>query len=290
MAYLTFILFTTAAVYTIVQKYREIHEEKTTPVIAEFWPEISPRTFIQDTDNTQKQTEKKQKDSKSNKEGSLKNQSKENENIEEEIFTYLQGPKSWLQRRDWSGSWGSEFYDGGSFGAFGCGLCCLANVYSTVSTFWCTPVDMYKFAKRNTGYGGGGAIAWKYMDSILTSLGMQSRLRHKPESYSDFKKHISESSCSIVLVSSDASKCYWTDTPGHYVTIFLYNKEEDTVFLADSGDPSHNRHWVKLRKIYKSLKMASEWQYLCVGDYNKENDTWKHKALDGEWVRPEYIS
>lgn len=290
MAGLIFILFIISAVYTIVQKYNEMKEivEKAkaiSPVIAErhFWSDTSSGIFGEDTKKNNKK--ENQKNSKNND-----MESQAENNIEDSVFTYLQGPKSWSERRDWSGAWGSEFYDGGSFGAFGCGLCCLANVYSSISSFQCTPIDMYRFAKKNTGYGGGGAIAWEYMDSILMGLGFESRLRRKPDSYSDFKKQISEASCSIVLVSSEASKCYWTNTPGHYVTIFLYNKEDDTVFLADSGDPEHNRHWVELRKIYKSLKTVSEWQYLCVGNYNKENDTWKHKDLNGQWVKPDYIS
>lgn len=289
MAILIFILFVIAAVYTIIQKYTEIKNEKSAYVIQEidFFHKISSEIFTQDDKDTKSNTKNNQEDQKSRND-KLENQT--GKNIEEDIFTYLQGPKSWSQRLDWSGSWSSEFYDGSSFGAFGCGLCCLANVYSTVSNFCCTPVDIYRFAKRNTEYGGGGAIAWEYMDSILANLGIESNLRRKPDSYNDFKKQISESSCSIVLVSSDASKCYWTNTPGHYVTIFLYNKKNDTVFLADSGDPSHNRHWVELRKIYKSLKNTSEWQYLCVGNYNKKNDKWKHKALNGEWVKPSYIS
>ena len=290
MAVLILVLFIVAAAYTIVQKYNELQERKAAPVIAEvdFGSDISSGVFTENVEDTQDNTDKKQEEDQNNKKNDKKD--KVEKNIEEEIFTYLQGPKSWSQRRDWSGSWGSEFYDGGSFGAFGCGLCCLANVYSTMSNFYCTPVDMYRFAKRNTEYSGGGAIAWEYMDNILTNLGIQSKLRRKPDNYNEFKKQISEASCSIVLVSSDASRCYWTDTSGHYVTVFLYDKENDMVFLADSGDPSHNRQWVQLRKIYKSLKSASKWQYLCIGDYNKENDTWKHKALNGEWVKPDYIS
>lgn len=42
---------------------------------------------------------------------------------EDGIYTYLQGPKSWKERREWSGKWGKTFYDGQSFGAFGCGFC-----------------------------------------------------------------------------------------------------------------------------------------------------------------------
>ena len=44
---------------------------------------------------------------------------------EDGIYTYLQGPKSWKERREWSGKWGKTFYDGKSFGAFGCVLCAL---------------------------------------------------------------------------------------------------------------------------------------------------------------------
>ena len=215
---------------------------------------------------------------------------KPKEYSEEEVYTFLQGPKSWDERRDWSGSWGHTYYDGSSFGAFGCGLCCLANVYSTQSRYRCTPIDVYRFAKRQTYYGGGGAIAWEYMESILEKLGFSCSLQKKPRSYQAFQEQMVGAKCSIVLVSSDNSTCYWQDTPGHYVTIFMYDEEKDMVFLADSGNPNHNRHWVSLRKIYKSLKTASEWQYLKVGGYNSEKDTWHHKKIEGNWIRPDYIS
>ena len=45
----------------------------------------------------------------------------------EKIATFLQGPKSWKERREWSGKWGKDLYDGGSLGGFGCGLCCMAH-------------------------------------------------------------------------------------------------------------------------------------------------------------------
>ena len=50
-----------------------------------------------------------------------------------QIYTYLQGPKSWNQGIDWSGEWGESYMDGGSFGGFGCGLCCMANIYSSLT-------------------------------------------------------------------------------------------------------------------------------------------------------------
>ena len=32
------------------------------------------------------------------------------------VATFFQGPKAYEGRREWSGKWGKEFYDGGSFG------------------------------------------------------------------------------------------------------------------------------------------------------------------------------
>lgn len=204
---------------------------------------------------------------------------------EEGIYTYLQGPKSWKQRLKWSGEWGTTFYDGGSFGGFGCGLCCIANVYSSLTKYQCTPVDAYSYAKKNTEYWGGGAIAWGYMRQTLSSIGFDCSVKKKPSTYKKFKKDIADSECAIVLVSSYNSTCYWQDTPGHYVTIFLYDEKTEKVFLADSGDPKHNRHWVPLRKIYKSLKTASAWQYLTVDSYDEVKDNWKHKSVKGNWVK-----
>lgn len=206
-------------------------------------------------------------------------------NLEEEIYTFLQGPKSWNKRLQWSGEWGVTHYDGGSFGGFGCGLCCIANVYSSLTKYQCTPVDAYRYAKKNTEYSGGGAIDWGYMRQSLTSLGFDCGVRKKPDSYRKFQKEIAASQSAIVLVTSAESKCYWKSTPGHYVTIFLYNPENDKVFLADSGDPNHNRHWISLRKIYKSLKTVSPWQYLLVGDYDEGQDQWHHKKAEGNWVK-----
>ncbi len=206
-------------------------------------------------------------------------------NPEKGIYTFLQGPKSWQRRLKWSGSWGTTFYDGGSFGGFGCGLCCIANVYSSFTKYRCTPVDAYYYAKKHTGYSGGGAIAWGYMRRTLTSLGFTCSVAKKTNSYQDFQKKIADSKAAIVLVSSSNSTCYWKDTPGHYVTIFLYDKGTDRIFLADSGDPEHNRHWVSLRKIYQSLKTSSPFQYLYVSKYNEKKDQWKHKQAEGDWVR-----
>ena len=69
-------------------------------------------------------------------------------NPEDEIYTFLQGPKSWNSRLEWSGEWGESYVDGGYFGGFGCGLCCMANIYSSLTPYQCSPVDMYHYAKK----------------------------------------------------------------------------------------------------------------------------------------------
>lgn len=206
-----------------------------------------------------------------------------------QIYTYLQGPKSWNQGIDWSGEWGESYMDGGSFGGFGCGLCCMANIYSSLTPYQCSPVDMYRYAKKHTGYGGGMAIDWGHIRRGLTSLGLHCHVERKQETYHEFRENIRKSKCAIVLVSSANSTVHWKNTPGHYVTIFEFQEKTDKVFLADSGDPDHNRRWIHLKKVYRSLKTASNWQYLVVSGYDKQKDHWHHKKANGTWNRPSYL-
>lgn len=205
----------------------------------------------------------------------------------EKMATFLQGPKSWEERREWSGKWGREMYDGSGFGGFGCGLCCMANIYTSFTPYVCSPVDIYKYAQKVTEYGGYGAIDWGYMKGTLKSAGFTCDVGRKPKDYKDFQKIVADSVASIVVVSSNDSDCYWKDTPGHYVTLLQYNEMTDEIFLGDSGDPSHNRHWVDLKKIYKSLKTANNWQYMTVTSYDEGQDNWKHKKISGSCVLPE---
>lgn len=210
---------------------------------------------------------------------------KSKEEREQEIYTFLQGPKSWHSRLAWSGEWGESFYDGGSFGGFGCGLCCVANLYSSLTEYECSPIDAYRYAKKNTAYAGGGAIAWGFLRKTLSLTGFTCEVKKKPMQYAEFQADMKESMGMLVLVSSQDSDCFWKDTPGHYVTIFLYDEKEDKVFLADSGEPKRNRRWISLKKVYRSLKTASDWQYLPVTGYQKQKDHWKHKKAGGVWVR-----
>lgn len=205
----------------------------------------------------------------------------------EKIATFLQGPKSWKKRLAWSGKWGKEYYDGASFGAFGCGLCCMANIYTTFSGYECSPIDIYEYAKRKTEYSGGGAIDWGYIKETFKCLGFTSDVWRKPHKYEQFQQMVKDAMACVVVVSSNNSDCYWKNTPGHYVTLFSYDNMSDKIFLADSGDPSHNRHWVELKKIYKSLKTANNWQILAVTAFDPKKDRWRHSGFGGICVLPD---
>lgn len=205
---------------------------------------------------------------------------------EEKAYSFLQGPLSWKRRLTWSGVWGKTYYDGDSFGGYGCGLCCLANIYSTLTDYEATPVNLYAYAKKVTDYGGGGPIDWVYMYQVLQKLGMEAKLMKKPDSYREFREDIENCLNAVVLVCSYDSTCYWENTDGHYVTILGYDPETEEIFLGDSGDPTHNRQWVSLDKIYQSLKTSSRWQYLCVNSYDDQSCSWKHEYAGGRWVRP----
>ncbi len=211
-------------------------------------------------------------------------------NPEDNVYSFFQGPKCWEERREWSGKWGNEYYDGANFGAFGCGFCCMANIYSTMTEYKCTPLQMYEHSKKVTLYGGGGAISWGLMRQTMVDLGFQVELGDKPATYKEFKELVASNPATLILVSSYNDDSYWQNTPGHYVTLFLYDKGTETAFLTDSGDPNHNRQRVKLKTMYKALKTSSDFQYMTVVSYDESKDNWKHKKAGGTWVKPEYIA
>ena len=206
---------------------------------------------------------------------------------EHAIYSYLQGPKSWKEKRPWSGKWGKEIHDGSSFGSFGCGFCCMANIYSTITENKCTPLDIYERAKKVSFYGGGGAISWKLMRKTMADIGFTVELGEKPPTYGEFADKMKQTQAMLVLVSSYNDDSYWKDTPGHYVTLFMYDEGKQDVFLADSGDPEHNRHRVSLKTIYKALKTSSDFQYMSFLSYDENKDNWKHKSTEGNWILPE---
>ena len=92
---------------------------------------------------------------------------------EQGVYTFLQGPKSWAERRAWSGEWSNQYVRGNYFGNFGCGLCCMANIYCTLTEHTCSPWDMYEYARQVSGY----APSRKIGACLLYTSGRYSRLQ-----------------------------------------------------------------------------------------------------------------
>ncbi len=124
------------------------------------------------------------------------------------------------------------------------------------------------------------------MQEVLRFCGVSSYLFHKPASYEEFQKQMEVMKSAVVLVSSKEDDSYWKDTPGHYVNIWMYQKEDDTVFLAEPGSPENNRSRIPLRYVYDALKTASSFQYLAVDEYQEDNNQWKADGIDEVWNSP----
>ena len=209
---------------------------------------------------------------------------------EENIYTFLQGPVAWESKVPYSGSWCREYLEGGNFGSFGCGMCCIANIYSTLSGYTCSPIDAYDYARSVSGYSPtprSGAIGWGDLKNTLKAAGFSCDVFYKPDNYEAFRDQIKEAKSAVVLVSSYDDDTFWKDTPGHYVNIWAYDEKTDKVFLAEPGDPVNNRTWVPLEYVYDALKTISKFQYLLVTDYIEENNNWKHDGIDIDWCKPE---
>ncbi|MCI8496244.1 MAG: hypothetical protein HFI74_11300 [Lachnospiraceae bacterium] len=208
---------------------------------------------------------------------------------EDEVYSFLQGPRSWEEGIPWSGEWCLLGVRGNSFGNFGCGLCCMANIYDTLSPYKVSPWDMCEYAMSVTNYspsGESGAIGWKHMKETLRFCGFTCYLLHKPAIYEEFQQQMEQMESAIVLISSKEDDTYWKDTPGHYVNIWLYRKEDDTVFLAEPGSPENNRSRIPLRYVYDALKTISTFQYLAVEEYQEEDNQWKADGIDELWNAP----
>jgi hypothetical protein len=206
-----------------------------------------------------------------------------------EIYTFLQGPRAWAEKIAYAGAWNEFEINGNKFGAFGCGLCCMASIYNTLSTNEVSPLDMYENAIAASNYrpdGKVGAIGWRDMQKTLKKSGVSNKLMKKPKSFKEFKEQIIAAETAVVLVNSYNDDTIWKDTPGHYVNIWMYQEDTGRVFLGDPGNPEKNRTWVSLKNIYKALKTSSTFQYLIVDSYNAKQDKWNQDGISEKWIKP----
>ena len=209
--------------------------------------------------------------------------------FEEDVYTFLQGHRAWESNATWSGEWCMKYAKGQYFSGFGCGFCCVANVYSTLSPYTCSPLDVYDYAYKETGYTpskANSALDWGNMKVILKDLGMSCDVYYKDDSYEAFRDQIRSAKMAVTLVSSANDDRLWQKVPGHYVTVCLYDASDDTVLLGDPGSPTNNRTRVPLTYIYDALKTTSKFQYLLVDDYTEANNQWLHDGIDEVWNAP----
>lgn len=202
------------------------------------------------------------------------------------VYTFLQGPRAYREEWPWSGDWCEKIVRHNSFGGFGCGFCCMANIYSTLTEYVCSPWDMFEFATSVSDYyptKESGAIGWDDMKTVLKRAGFACDVYLKPGTYEEFQEQMKHTQSAIVLVSSAEDDTFWKNTSGHYVNIWLYREDTDMVFLAEPGDPENNRSWIPLRYIYDALKTVSQYQYLAVDSYSEEKNIWKWNGIDDNW-------
>ena len=112
---------------------------------------------------------------------------------EDEVYTFLQGHRAWSAGATWSGQWCQKYAKGQYFSGFGCGFCCVANVYSTLSPYTCSPLDVYDYAYKETGYAptkASAALDWGNMKVILRDMGMDCDVYYKANDYADFQKQV----------------------------------------------------------------------------------------------------
>lgn len=186
---------------------------------------------------------------------------------EEQIYSYLQGNKAYENGEKWAGAWTYIDAGGREFSTFGCGLCCMANMYSTLTDDVCTPEDIYYWAQEYTTYRpgpGGGAIDWPEIDDLSRMYGFGGTLKQKPENYEVFQQDMAKAKTIMVLVSSEYDDTIWKNLPGHYVNLWLYDAADDTVFMTDSRGPATNRSRVALRDVYNALLEDDPYQYYLV--------------------------
>lgn len=200
--------------------------------------------------------------------------------FERTIFSFIQLPKEFHKDEEWAGVWSNIEAGNQTFFYFGCGICCISNIISTLSDIIVTPDLMFSLTKKHAGYNpdsGVGAVSWEQMSRMCRLFGFDTEVRKKPDEYADFQRDIQDADATIVLICKDDDDKLWFYTNGHYVTLWSYDEKSDTVFLSDSSG-MFNRDRVQLSDIYNALKTRSAAQYMCV----KKNENAERSLTDDE--------
>ena len=195
---------------------------------------------------------------------------------EKNIYSYTQfyeeayQKTTWVNKRvsarGWNGEWARIKAGGQEFMIFGCGICCLSNMVSTLKDSVVDPEAMYYATKEQTSYypeSGRGAVSWENLKIMCGYYGLNMELRRKPSDYESFVNEIQSVPTAVVLVDGNNDKRLWWYTDGHYVNIWDYDPAAGTVFVTDPST-HYNRQRVKLVDIYNALKTASSYQYAVV--------------------------
>ena len=188
---------------------------------------------------------------------------------EKQIYSYVQVPQEYYHNKKWRGDWTDIEAGGQKFFFFGCGVCCLSNMISTLNGVDIKPDEMFALSKEQTNYNpdsGVGALSWKQLKSICEQAGLNADVRKKPDDIDTFRKDVADSDTTMVLVCKYDDDALWFYTNGHYVNLWEYDPATDTVFITDSSG-MFNRKRVQMEDVYNALKTRSEAQYMTV---NKE--------------------
>lgn len=187
---------------------------------------------------------------------------------EQQIISYLQIPSDLYGDTTWTGEWSKFECAGRTFSSFGCGICCLTNIYDTIfkPEVLITPDQMFAITREQTDYrpeSGVGAVSWGQLKRMCDLFGLPATVKQKPADYAVFQNDVKNSTATLALVCRRDDDKLWFYTEGHYVTLWEYDEATDTVFVTDSSG-LFNRARVSLFDVYNALKSASQAQYMSV--------------------------
>lgn len=185
---------------------------------------------------------------------------------EKKIYSYIQIPKDFHPGDKWAGDWSDIESGGQTFFYFGCGVCCLSNMLSTLKDRVIRPDVMFERAKEQTDYNpdsGVGALSWEQLRTVCENAGLKAALKRKPDTLDEFRKDVEDSATTLVLVCRSDDDALWFYTKGHYVNLWEYDPDTDTVFVTDPSG-LFNRNRVMIEDVYNALKTRSSYQYMTI--------------------------